>query len=323
MMQDDGTGSGPTPPAASKRLERTPAAKAGLGITLVMLASFFLAATPTLARVAYDHGSDAATVSLSRFVVAAIGFTILMKFRGESFGGDRRLLTGGLVIGICYVIQTTAYLSAVQYVSVPVAVLVFFTFPVIAALMVRVVDGVPLTGAKWAAVFVAFAGVALATGASPQIPDARGLSLAFLAAIGTAAYIVYGGGISRRSGPIVINALSLSIAAVLMTTYAVVLSPPALPHSTIGWLGLAGSGLFFLIGILAFFSALVILDTLRATLLANTEPFFAIAIAFVILGEGLTFAQGLGALLVLAGVMLPQIAAGFRRKQGRAPAPQP
>lgn len=323
MAPDGGKAKRATVPRVAKRLETAPAAKTGLGIALVLLASFFLAATPTLARVAYDHGSDAATVSLARFVVSAFGFTVLMKIRGESYGGDRRLLIGGIVIGLCYTVQTVAYLSSVNYVTVPVAVLVFFTFPVIAALMVRLVDGAALSGTKWAAVIVAFAGVALATGASPQMPDPRGLSLAFLAAIGTAAYIVYGGGISRRSGPIVINALSLSIAAALMIANAVLISPAALPGSLVGWLGLAGSGVFFLVGILAFFSALVILDTLRATLLANSEPFFAIAIAFFILGEGLTFAQGLGALLVLAGVMLPQLAVGLGHTEKGAPTRKP
>lgn len=294
---------------AARQRNGAPAAKVGLGIALVLLASLCLAATPTLARLAYAHGSDAATVSLARFLVSGVGFVTIMLLRGERVPGDRRLLVGGIVIGACYVVQTLAYLSSVQYVSVPVAVLVFFTFPVIAALIVRVSDGVPLTRAKWAAVIVAFSGVAVATGASPQIPDGRGLSLAFLAAVGTAAYIVYGGAIGRRSGPIVINALSLSVAAIIMTAHAVFVSAPALPHGIVGWVGLAASGLLFLAGILAFFTGLLLLDTLRATLLANSEPFFAIAIAFAILGEGLTLAQGMGALLVVVGVMLPQIAA--------------
>ena len=66
------------------------------GLVLVVLSALCFAATPSLARLAYEGGSDPATAALFRF---AVGFAMLFaahRLRGGRLVLDRRLALIGL-----------------------------------------------------------------------------------------------------------------------------------------------------------------------------------------------------------------------------------
>jgi drug/metabolite transporter (DMT)-like permease len=68
----------------------------------------------------------------------------------------------------------------------------------------------------------------------------------------------------------------------------------AMPHAMVGWLGFGGYALFSTIGTLAYFCAIPMIGTVRATMISNVEPLIGILLAVAILGEWLSIAQGAG-----------------------------
>ncbi len=284
------------------------------GLALVVLSAISLGAAPSLARLAYDGGSDPQTAALVRFVFgAAVAFGV-MRLRGARLPMTRRIALGGLGVGVLYAVESVAYLAALELIPVAVTVLVFFTFPVFVALLVRIVDKEPVTPVKIVALVGAFAGVVLTTGAAPTALDPLGIALALLAAVGTAAYIVFGARLSRRVGSLGFAALSFAAAALVFGAWMAAAGDVNPPETALGWVGLIGGSAAFVTGILAFFTALTVLDTVRATLLANLEPICAIAIAYLVLGEVLTPPQLIGAAVVIGAVLVPSLAPAIVRK---------
>jgi len=283
------------------------------GLVLVVLSAFGFAASPSLARLAYEGGSDPATAALFRFALGAAVLYPTYRLRRGRLVLSRRLALIGLGIGLVYAVESIAYLFAVRLIPVSITVLVFFTFPVLVALLVRLVDKVPVTPVKTVSLVAAFAGIALTTGAAPQALDPLGIGLALLAAAGTAVFIVLGGKLTREVGSIGFALIAFAVAAIVFGAWIIVAGALNLPETTLGWVGLVGGAASFVVSVLCFFTALKAVETVSATLVANLEPILAIAIAYLVLGEVLTVPQLIGGAIVIGAILLPSLA-------GRRPA---
>jgi drug/metabolite transporter (DMT)-like permease len=96
-----------------------------------------------------------------------------------------------------------------------------------------------------------------------------------------------------------------------MFVIAAVAREPLVPWQvpTEAWPGLFGIGLFAAaIAIQAFYASVARIGAAQASLMATVEPLIVIALGVGLLSEMLTPLQVLGALLVLAGVLLAQFA---------------
>ena len=277
------------------------------GLVLVVLSAFGFAASPSLARLAYEGGSDPATAALFRFALGAAVLYATHRLRRGRLALSRRLALIGLGIGLVYAVESIAYLFAVRLIPVSITVLVFFTFPVMVALLVRLVDKVPVTPVKTVSLVAAFAGVALTTGAAPQALDPLGIGLALLAAAGTAVFIVMGGKLTREVGSIGFALIAFAVAAIVFGAWITVAGALNLPETALGWVGLVGGSVSFVVSVLCFFTALKAVETVSATLVANLEPILAIAIAYLLLDEVLTVPQLIGDAIVIAAILLPSL----------------
>lgn len=289
-------------------MTRLPDLRVLAGLGLVVLSSFAFGTTASFARLAYDGGSDPQTVALARFGVGAVATLAAIATVGGGFRPTVPLVAAGLAIGAVYAVQSASYLIAVDLIPVGVAVLIFFTFPGMVALLVRVADGVPVTRVKTLGLIGAFAGVALTIGAAPRELAPLGMGLALVAAGAVAVFIVHGGRIARRIGALGFAALSYLGAFAAYGTWVAAVGTVTPPATGLGWFGLIGASLLFVVGILSFFAALALIDTVRATILSNLEPLFAIAAAWLLLGEAMTPLQLVGTAVVLGAVLLPSLA---------------
>jgi probable blue pigment (indigoidine) exporter len=80
-----------------------------------------------------------------------------------------------------------------------------------------------------------------------------------------------------------------------------------LPAAGAGALGLAGLALFYATGIIGLFLLLPLLGPVQTAIVLNLEPVIVAAIAWAALGEALTPTQIVGAVAVVAAVMLFQV----------------
>jgi drug/metabolite transporter (DMT)-like permease len=135
----------------------------------------------------------------------------------------------------------------------------------------------------------------------PYIGEIAGLATSALWAI-TSIFFAEGG---KRIGSFHVNNIRLLMAVLI---YALILTarygapyPPGVNHSQIFWLGLSGLvGLVF--GDSCGFKALVMIGPRLTTLMYSTTPIWTTIVAWIFLGEHLTWLDVLGIAITIAGI---------------------
>lgn len=287
-----------TPPGAPQ------ATLAGFGF--VLLAALFFGAAPTLARLAFDGGTGTLTLQFARFAFATVGLGLLIAVLRTPLRVPRRHLPLLALLVVLSGGASYGYMTSVRHVPVPVASLVFFTFPLMVGPLAHLLGDERLTLRRAAALAVGFAGIVLVLEGGAAHADPAGLLLAFGA--GTCVAVSFQ--VSRR--------LTAAIPAMLLTATVASVSAAAcglllalhggldLPVTAGGWAGVLGNALAYTVGLSCLFAAIRRLGAVRTAIAGNLEPVLSVTLAAVVLDEALAPIQLAGGLVVLAGVALAQ-----------------
>lgn len=281
------------------------------GAALMLVAMTALGLFPTGARFAYAGGSTPETVAVLRHLFTLVFVIALLPAEGG--GGrlrtlvlPRRLLPAAVGLGAVLAVYSWAYIAAIAYIPVSLAVLLLYTFPAQVVLMAALLGMERASPLRLFAFAVAFAGVALAVGVNGAAPDPRGIALGLLAAFGLALITVL---VARMTGTPDRRAAtaSFTLAAAVLTAVAALAGPGfALPATASAWGGLIFAGAAAGFGVTLFFVALPLLGPVRTALLSNLEPVVATLGAVAILGERPGATQFAGIMLVLGAIILIQ-----------------
>lgn len=265
-------------PKTSRQLEA--GTRAGLALAAISAGSYGV--ITTLSRLSYEAGGTPWTVVLIRFLAGVVLFGGLILVRRGGFAVARDDLPRLLVVGAGYAAMTFGYLSAVAFIPVSLAALIFFTFPLMVAALSRRVGGRRLSRAeaRW-----------------------RGIALALFGAAGSAAIFLASGPAVARLG-LMRSAFHSNLygGAMIVLAY-LILGQAALPTTALGWSGLAGATLFYLLAVAAQLLAIGWRGGAGAAIIFNLEPLVSIACASLLLGERLTLLESCGAGLVLVSIL--------------------
>jgi drug/metabolite transporter (DMT)-like permease len=291
--------------------------KQAAGILLVLASTIAFAIGPTAAKLALDNGSNTLTVVTLRGVIGAALMALLVPMSRQGFGIDRRALRWCLYCGVFYSLTVYGFIGSVAYVPVSVAVLVFFTHPILVAVIAHRRGGDRLTARKVLLAFAALTGLALALGPGLGTLDPAGIALAALAAVAMSGMILCGSRAQERATSTQVNLYVTAASSIAFASLTTTLGAWAPPSNTVGWLGIAGAGAGIGIGLLALFAALRRLSPVRATMLSNVEPLVSILFAAAILGERLEPPQWAGVTLVIGALVLFETADRGRQTDGQ------
>lgn len=277
---------------------------AAAGAPLIVVAALCYGLNAPFAREAALIGVGGADVVALRNLLMCAGLGVVavaLRIPLAAPRGERAALFG---LGVTSAMVGAGYITAVGFIPVGVAVLVFYTYPLIVLAVSPFVDGKRPTALGLVAFALAFAGVALAVGPGFERLDPRGLALAATASLGAAAQAFLaarapgGGGLATVFWA---QATMIPIGAGL----ALALGGPS-PEAA--WRAAAGP---VAITIALYMAAYMLhifgmrrVSAAAAGMIFCLEPAAAIAGAALLLGETLTPAQYGGAALVLAGVGL-------------------
>jgi len=114
--------------------------------------------------------------------------------------------------------------------------------------------------------------------------------------------VFYFGDTTRGADPMVVSLHAVATAALLFVPLAALDGSLRLPDATLGLVGIAGVSVSYLVGVLAFFAALVRIGPMKAALLGQLEPVVSIIAAVLILQEQLSLVQGFGIAVVLVAL---------------------
>jgi probable blue pigment (indigoidine) exporter len=275
------------------------------------------------ARAAFEDGANTATVVTLRclFAMLAIGVAIRVTDRANRRAGrpagattarERRLF---LALGLVFALNVYCFYYAVELLKVPLAILAFYVYPLMTGGFATALGLERFSLRMGGFALLSLAGLALATGASPEAVNPVGVALALLAGAVIAFLLVvttrYLSRVDakRRTFWMMVSTSSLLLAVTLCS------GGVQWPKSATGWWAIAAVCLFYAVGLVALFTSATRIGPTRTAIAMNLEPVIAIALSILVLGQGLSLAQFAGGALVIAGVIGAQLA--------KAPAPAP
>lgn len=268
------------------------------GIFYALITAIGLGAITTQAKIFYADGGNAMTLMLTRFLVCTLVFGLLIAFRRERFNIDRRQRLAVFKLGLIWSGSMICYLLSVESISVSLAVLVFYVYPLLVlsySLLRRQISPSPVLISVFC---LAFLGLYLALSSGSMKLDITGLMFASLAGLGAAYTFIKGARVAPLLNPLVmtfwINGVGLAMIIPLVYTQF------SLPTVSGALIALAAATLFYLIAILCQFQALARLPATTAAFLLNLEPVVSILLAAIILQEHLTGLQWVGIAMVLS-----------------------
>mgnify|MGYP005644303465 CR=1 FL=1 len=291
------------------------AGKQALGTVLAVSAAVGLGLAVALSRYAYEGGSNGITVAATRASLMAMGLPLFCLFCGRSLVLPWWAWGHCAGLGVLTAMMFYGHVGAVEFISVGLAVLLFFTYsPMIAVLNIVVVrERVKM--ANLAAIAIAFLGLILMLGISLDVVDLRGVALALGAGAAAAWNAVWL--VRRMQGhdPMVVTTHMALVAAVVLLGLCLGVGTIAWPHSAAGWGGLSAVVVLQATSVPLYFLALTYIGAMKSAMFTNAQPLVSIAAAYLLFGEIMTPIQLLGGALVLGGIWLMQISG--RRKAGK------
>lgn len=328
-MKDDhsrSTGPGPiTECGASGGMTVVTAARrprsATVGYLLYLPAALLFALNGTVSKQLLVGGVDALRLAQLR---VTSGFFVLLLFvaltRPRALRLRRNDLLPLLLYGVVGMAMTQwLYFVAIERLPVSVALLLEFTAPLMVALWVRFAWHQPVRNRVWGALVMCLAGLALVGQVWHGFSlDVIGVAAGFAAAAALVVYYLSGERGVQLRDPVSLAMWGFGAASVL---WAVVAPWWTYPWSAIGAVHgqigpLTDIPGWYLVAYMVLLGSVVpfalVLFSLRhlsgaqASVVGLSEPLFASAIAWVVLGEVLTPVQMLGGLVVLAGVIIAE-----------------
>ncbi len=277
------------------------------GLIIVILAAIFISLSNVLAPIIYDNGGNPLTYLTLRF----LGFVILCQLWFSSRGGSTslplRIRLSAYGGGIAYALGAGSLLGSFAYIPVSLAVLIFFTFPILTGLITSLLDRKWPPATETICVTIAFIGLTLALQVSVGSLNPIGMGLAFLGAVGVSVSYVWNGralhNIDTTLSTFHMSVGGLAIAVLVTLSFNAISFPS---ETSVGWIALGGAILCFAAAFFAMFYSVRLIGPVRTAMMMNLEPIITISLSFLILSESLMLKQLVGAALVIASVVAYQ-----------------
>lgn len=284
-----------------------------IGFALALAATVGLGLAIAVARIAFEGGTNGQSVALVRawFVVALVGTWCLAS--GRSLRVDRMAWLNCLGLGLLLAHMFFGNIGAVQFIPVGVAALLFFVYPPLVSVFTALLDRRWPGTLRLAAFLTAFAGLAIMLGEGFHHLDPRGLLLGLSAGIACAVNVTWiGRAMGGRDSLVIMFHMAL-VAAVALSIIVPATTGLTAPVTTAGWLGALGVILLQGCSIPLYFASIPKIGAETSSIVNNLQPVTSIAAAYLLFGEAMTATQGLGAVLVLGGIVAMQLTNRLKR----------
>lgn len=275
-----------------------------LGSTYGILSAVGFGTVPILALFAYDGGIDVYTLLFLRFSLASILlFTYIYVTNKKIILNMKQIIKIFIMGGLFYSVFSFCYFSAIRYIPASLAVLIFYTYPFIIAI-ISFFMGMKLTKKVVGAIVISFIGLNFVLGKTDGNIVMLGLIFAFGAAIFYSVYTLYGDYILKD--------------VPLLTTIAMVCLFAAFSFLIVGWgtnniqfsftprtwFPIVGISVVSMLGFLAFFQGIKLTSPTSVSVLSMIEPVVTIVLSIIFFNDILNYFQLFGAILVLGGSVL-------------------
>lgn len=286
----------------------------------LLLIALVMGANHVAARLAFNNGVDVATAVVFRSAVSATVLAVIIRLQGVPVRFDaltsrqRRFVP---LIGLLIGFQSLTIYSSVARLPVALALLAFNTYPLCAAFWDRVLYGKRPDHSMLLAMPVILFGLALAldvAGAASGLgAGAHWAKIGVGVAFALAAAMLFGLAMILTQHEItaldgrVRSCTTLGMAGLVAIVSAALhggLQLPSGEHPALGWAGLGMLTFLYGTAFTIMFTVLPKLGVAGNSAIMNVEPVFALVLAWLILGQAIAPIQIVGAVIVVAAVMV-------------------
>jgi len=281
------------------------------GVLLCLVAAAAYSTSGTFAKLAYEADVGVLTLLVIRTVVAAVLFWGLVAVTGAVVG-PRDAVVKGFAVGLVGTsVQIWMFASALARIDAALASLLLYAYPAMVAVAAVVLGRERANRRRFAALGAATAGVVLVlAGAGGASLDGLGVFLALGAAAVYTVYLLTSHALLEQVPAATLAAVGSTGAAIAFV--GVGLGGGALDFGFEGWGWWPALGTALCSSVLAVGASLAGVARVGPTtnsILLTIEVPLAVLLAVVFLGERLRPVQVVGAVLVLAAILLLQLRA--------------
>lgn len=276
------------------------------GTIFILLSALAFATLPIFGKMSYDAGLDPVSATLLRYIFAFLFLAIFIKLMNKK---DKVIVLSPLIViqGVFLTLASLFYFFSLQYISAGLTTIIFFTHPILVAVLAIVIFKEKCMGRLIIALVLATAGIILisGTGHNMDINFSKGLILSLISSIFYAFYSLVGQKTVSNNETLPLTC-TLSLLAAVITGIYYLPEITFFTHITLNQILITGTmavvntwlaTLFFLKGIQK-------IGASRGTLISSAEPPFCVILAFLMLGEKLTLLELTGSVLVFISVIL-------------------
>jgi drug/metabolite transporter (DMT)-like permease len=269
------------------------------------------------AKLGYAAGMDAVEILQCRFTFGAIllgGWLALFR-RKDILPDKKTVIRCGLIGLFIYPIQSFCFVTAAQYIPAATDALILYFYPVTVTLLSALIFKMKIDRTVALSLFLVTVGFALVFyDAFLQQMDPFGLTLAFGAMATFSVYLMVVQVLLRNTAPFKATVYVLAFAAVAYN----IAGDPTFYFSMTRETLLIGVGLGLICSVIAvgfLYLAVEKVGSAYAAIFSSIEPVATLVAAGWLLGERVVALQYAGALLIIGGIVLPNIKVLLVRKQ--------
>lgn len=274
----------------------------------------FLGVIPIFAKIAYAYGANVLTVVAFRTLFAAVlMWSTMLLFRRSLIRSSSFAIMGSLVAGGINGIGSLFFYASLTRIDASLGQLINVTYLVFVTLLLRLA-GHKVSALTFFRIGLTIFAIYLLTMGGLGAPDWLGVGMMLVAALTYAIQLVFSQRIMLDIPAPTMTLYAISAMAVVVTT-AWLLFPSDLPAITAAsWQAILLMGLATAVSRLTLFLGVKNLGSIQTALLGVFEVIVTIALATVWLGEQLTPAQWVGAVLVIATILLVRFERGMPKR---------
>ena len=276
------------------------------GVLAALCAGAGYGAVLATSKLTYAHGVQPLTLVVLRYVALSVLLGLWLGLRGRftrvSLGAFGAL---GFVGLLSYII-TVANLNSVRHIPVSLTTLIFYTHPIIVAIVAGAMRRARVGPVEMAATVAALCGLFISLQVSFSSLHPLGILFAGIASLSSVGILLVSDQIMHRIDPIEV-AFYMAVTATVLSCASLPLEGGLTLPSTSNGVWLVGFvTIVFMVAITAMFFAIRLIGPMLTSMIMNVEPICAISVAVAFLGEPLPPPLLFGALLVIAAILLMQ-----------------
>ncbi len=283
------------------------------GISLVLLSAVLFSTKSIFVKLAYQEPVDPVSLLTLRMLFSLpffLAMAWLASHRETSQPLTRADWTQLLLLGVAgYYLSSLLDFLGLQYISASLERLILFLYPTMTVFLSAFFLKQPISRLTWLAIVVSYAGMALVFGGETQQEGPHlllGAALVFASALCYAGYLVGSGQIIQRIGATRFTGIALSISCLCCLLHYALVNPITALHVSprVYGLGLTIAVFCTVLPATLLTNGIKRIGASQAALMGAVGPISTIYLGYLFLGESISALQGLGALLVLAGVLM-------------------